>query len=280
MPLYFNFEDRNLEARSRAIREAGEVKAVALAIHDVTELQRLSRARRDFVTNISHELRTPLASIQLLVETLLNGALSDQTLAHKLMTQIGTQVDGLRQLAQELLDLSLIESGQTLLKMDTYSLQEIVLNQVEALRPQAARKNLTVEIDIDESVVVLVDRDKIGHVITNLIHNAIKFTDEGSITLSTLEPADMDALNEKEWRDGWLVLSVADQGCGIAPDDITRIFERFYKVDQARSNRKETGTGLGLAIAKHIVEGHGGHIWAESSGSTGTTFYLTLPVDL
>ncbi|MBN1995041.1 MAG: PAS domain-containing sensor histidine kinase [Anaerolineae bacterium] len=277
-PIYFSLHDRYLEANARSIKHNKDIVAVALAIHDVTELQRLSRARREFVANISHELRTPLASTRLLIETLLNGALEDKEMALKLVNKIAAQIDTLSQLAQELLDLSLIESGQMPLKMSTHSLRDIVQAQVETLTPQAERKHIALNMEIGGDVGVLVDETLIGRVLTNLLHNAIKFTDTGSVTISAklpngATPSTPDEIEERNW----VTVSIADTGIGLAPDDLPRIFERFYKVDPAR-NAKKSGTGLGLAIAKHIVEAHGGHIWAESRGR-GTTFYFTVLSD-
>jgi two-component system phosphate regulon sensor histidine kinase PhoR len=273
-PLYFSLNDRSLEAHARSIKQKKEVVAVALAIHDVTELQRLSRARREFVANISHELRTPLASVRLLLETLLDGALEDRSISRELVKKIAAQVDTLSQLAQELLDLSLIESGQTPLKMGLCSLQAIAQVQVERLLPQAERKNITLSMEIDEGIEVLVDETMIGRVITNLLHNAIKFTETGSVTISAKPPNGATPMPPEEEEEDWVTVSISDTGIGLPPDEIPRIFERFYKVDPARSP-KQAGTGLGLAIAKHIVEAHGGQIWAENR-SQGTTFYFTL----
>lgn len=270
---YFSWKDHHLEARARAIKENKEPVAVALAIHDVTELDHLARARRDFVANISHELRTPLASLQLLTDTLRNGALDDKKMALELIDKIAAQTDILSQLAREVLDLSMIESGKAPLRMAPYSLRRIVQTQIDQLLPQAERKNLTLQTDIPDDVEVLVDKTMVGRVIINLIHNAIKFTDKGAVTISTFHGD--KATSNGEDSDGWVTVSVSDTGMGIAPDELPRIFERFYKIDRARE-RKGTSTGLGLAIAKHIVEGHGGEIWAESNGA-GTTFYFTLP---
>lgn len=281
-PLYFNKDDKILEAHARAIKVgAADGKklpvAVALAINDVTELQRLSRSRRDFITNISHELRSPLASIQLLTETLQSRALEDRQLATELIGKIVTQIDTLNQLAQELLDLSLIESGQAPLRMSAYPLRQMVQAQVDRLMPQAERKNLSLVVEIDEEIKVLVDETMLGRVITNLIHNGLKFTENGGVTIAARQIS-LAAESKGGGVEDWILVSVADTGIGIPPDELSRIFERFYKVDRAR-NRKESGTGLGLAIAKHIVEGHGGRIWAESNGKSGSTFYFTLPPD-
>ncbi|MBI1880495.1 MAG: PAS domain-containing sensor histidine kinase [Chloroflexi bacterium] len=280
-PVYFNKDDKTLEVHARSIKGRSpdgkkEPVAVALAIHDVTELHRLSRARRDFVTNISHELRTPLASLRLLTDTLLNGALDERNMAVELVNKIEAQLDTLNQLAQELLDLSLIESGQAPLKLAAYPLRSIVLAQVDNLLPQAERKNLSLAVDIPEDLNVLADEMMVGRVITNLIHNGIKFTESGGVTISAQKIDGSTNSAETGVAEEWVMVSVADTGIGIPPDEINRIFERFYKIDRAR-NRKQAGTGLGLAIAKHIVEAHGGRIWAESNGKTGTTFYFILP---
>jgi signal transduction histidine kinase len=240
------------------------------------EAEMANRMKDEFLATVSHELRTPLASLQLLTETLLKGALDDRVMALNLVNKIVAQLDTLNQLAQELLDLSLIESGQAPLRLAAYPLQTIVQAQVDQLLPQAERKNLNLQVNIPEDINVLADEQMIGRVITNLIHNGIKFTEAGGMIVSaqrlngTIPSSGGDAVED------WIMVSVSDTGIGIPPDEISRIFERFYKIDRAR-NRKQAGTGLGLAIAKHIVEAHGGRIWAESDGKTGTTFHFTLP---
>ncbi len=268
-PIYFSWRDRNLEAHARAIKQAKQAVAVALSITDITELERLSRARRDFVTNISHELRTPLASLQLLTETLLNGAIDDKEMALKLLNKMADQTDTLSQLAREVLDLSMIEQGRAPMKMAPYSLQAMTQLTIEHLLPQAGRKNLTLQSKIKDDFMVLVDKTMIGRVLTNLMHNAIKFTDVGGVTVSA-------QVANKKVKGDWVKIAVSDTGKGIPPDELPRIFERFYKIDLARDR---SGTGLGLAIAKHIVEAHGGHIWAESHYGHGTTFTFTLPFE-
>jgi two-component system phosphate regulon sensor histidine kinase PhoR len=163
-PLYFHLDDRSLEAHARVIKEHKQPVAVALAVHDVTELQHLSRIRRDLVTNISHELRTPLASLQLLTDTLLSGALDDKEMAPHLVKKIAAQTDTLSQLAQEVLDLSMIESGRAPLRMAPCSLKGITQAQVEHLLPQAERKNLTLKIEIPDDITVLVDETMMARV--------------------------------------------------------------------------------------------------------------------
>lgn len=276
-PLYFNLDDRSLEAHARVIKEHKQPVAVALAVHDVTELQHLSRIRRDLVTNISHELRTPLASLQLLTDTLLSGALDDKEMAPHLVKKIATQTDTLSQLAQEVLDLSMLESGRAPLRMAPCALKEIAQAQVDHLLPQAERKNLTLKIEIPDDITVLVDETMMGRVITNLVHNAIKFTERGSVTI-TAQKSNLAASSKEDDEGEWVTVSISDTGTDIPLDAIDRIFERFYKVDRVRDPQK-SGTGLGLAIAKHIVEAHGGCIWAESGNGTGATFYFTLPAE-
>ena len=236
---------------------------VALALQDVSEVQRLGRARREFVANISHELRTPLASIRLLADTLQAGALSNPAVAPDMLSKINAEVDVLSQLARELLDLALIESGQMPLKLAPTDLHDLAQAQVERFSPRAQQKELTLVMDIAPSTLALADGEMIGRVLSNLLHNAFKFSPSGGqVSLTALREGDN------------VIVSVADTGAGIPPDELNRIFERFYKVDRARG---QSGTGLGLAIARHIVEGHGGRIWAESAPSHGATFHFSLP---
>jgi two-component system phosphate regulon sensor histidine kinase PhoR len=237
--------------------------SVVMALKDVSEVQRLGRARRDFVANISHELRTPLASIRLLVDTLQSGALGDPRLAGEMLSKINVEVEALSQLARELLDLAMIESGQMPLKLEPTDLHVLAQAQIERFMPQALQKGLALVMDIAPGTCALADGEMIGRVLTNLLHNACKFTPaDGQITIST----QIDGDN--------VIVSIADTGPGIPPESLSRIFERFYKVDRARG---QSGTGLGLAIARHIVEGHGGRIWAESNLGHGATFRFTLP---
>ena len=273
-PLYFTLGHRYLEAHARSIKSHGDIIAVALAIQDVTELQRLSRARRDFVANISHELRTPLASTQLLLETLeKEHVFEDRGLQLEMIGKIKVQVEALQQMALELLDLSLLESGQMPLRLGTYCLAELADQQVRQLVPQAERKSIDLCVDIDDEIKVLADSKMVGRVILNLVHNAIKFTEKGNIRVTTYE----NGADGSEYpEDEYVTVAVSDTGAGIPPDEINRIFERFYKIDRARN---EQGTGLGLAIARHVVEAHGGRIWAENNQSAGVTFFFDLPLE-
>jgi two-component system phosphate regulon sensor histidine kinase PhoR len=235
----------------------------AVAIQDVTELQRLGRARRDFVANISHELRTPLANIDLAAQTLRDGTGTDPALAKRMLDQIETQVDALSQLSQELMDLAQIESGQALLRLVPVEVESLVRNSLTNLLPQAAMKSQHISLMLPDRLQVLADEQQVARVIANLVHNAVKFTPEGGI-ISLYAVADGEDVR----------ICVSDTGPGIPKPDQARIFERFYKQDRART---KGGTGLGLAIARHIVEGHGGRIWVESTPSEGATFCFTLP---
>jgi two-component system phosphate regulon sensor histidine kinase PhoR len=241
-----------------------EPRAYLVILQDLTRVRRLETVRRDFISNISHELRTPLASLRALADTLRDGALEDPPMAQRFLDRMDTEVDALTQMVQELLELSRIESGQVPFRMAPVAVADVVLPPVERLRPQAERFVLQLAVDLPSDLPpVLADEERIRQVVTNLVHNAIKFTPSGGeVTISAAA------------GEGEVIVSVRDTGVGIPADDLPRIFERFYKADQARSSG---GTGLGLAIAKHIVQGHGGRIWAESIEGRGSTFHFALP---
>ncbi|MGQ9803076.1 MAG: ATP-binding protein [Anaerolineae bacterium] len=240
-------------------------EACIVILQDLTRVRRLETIRRDFISNISHELRTPLASLKALVETLRDGALEDPPAAQRFLERMEIEVDALAQMVQELLELSRIESGQAPIHQAPVSVSEIVSPVVERLRPQAERASIHLAVEMASDLpAVLADVERARQVVTNLVHNAIKFTPQGG---QIVVKAREEGTN--------LLISVQDTGVGIAPDDLPRIFERFYKADRSRSGG---GTGLGLAIAKHIVEAHGGRIWAESTLGRGSTFHFTLPL--
>ncbi|RME82767.1 MAG: hypothetical protein D6775_10000 [Caldilineae bacterium] len=247
-----------------ARRLAGDPPLVALRLRDVTELQRLGRARRDFVANISHDLRTPIAAIQVMVETLQGTANLSEKRRRKLLAGIADQTETLQHLAQEMLDLSLIESGRMPLRLVSTPVEALIMPVVQRMQTQAEHKEIDIELDIRARRQALADVENVQRVLQNLLHNAIKFSPAGSKVL-------VGAVDVKDE----VRLFVQDNGPGIAPEDIDRIFERFYKGDRTRSR---SGTGLGLAIARHIVEGHGGRIWVESEYGEGATFYFSLLV--
>ena len=237
---------------------------VLILMQNITRLRYADTVRRDFISNISHELRTPLASLKALTETLQEGALDDPPAARRFLTRMETEVDALSHMVSELLELARIESGQVPLQLKAVRPIDMLLPAVERLRLQAERGGLSLEIDCPESLpLVLADQTRLEQVLVNLLHNAIKFTPSGGkITLRAGEQADM------------VVFSVQDTGQGISEADLPRIFERFYKTDQARSGG---GTGLGLSIARHLVEAHGGKLWAESIEGQGSTFSFSVP---
>jgi two-component system phosphate regulon sensor histidine kinase PhoR len=233
-------------------------------LQDLTRVRRLETVRRDFISNISHELRTPLAGLKALVDTLRGGAIKDPPAAKRFLKRMDTEVDTLTQMVQELLELSRVESGQAPLRLEPTPPAEIVIPPLDRLRPQAERAGVELAAEVASGLpLVRADAERAQMVVTNLVHNALKFTPPGGTVTAT---AGADGID--------VIFSVADTGVGIPSGDLTRIFERFYKADRARSGG---GTGLGLAIAKHIVEGHGGRIWAESVEGEGSTFHFSLP---
>ncbi len=257
-------EGRAFLAQARPIGEHADYGAV-IALREVTELQRLGRARRDFVANISHELRTPIASVKLLADTLAQGAWRDSQVAPNLLGKIDAEVDALQQLADELFELAQIESGQMPLRLTEAELSALVAKTLTRFAVQAERRQIALRVEPMDGMAVLVDAAKFERVLGNLVHNALKFTPPGgSVRIGARPAGDM------------VELCVADTGLGIPAADVPRVFERFYKVDRART-RGDKGTGLGLAIAKHIVEAHGGKIWVESIEGAGAAFYFTLP---
>ena len=236
-----------------------------ILIQDLTQLRRLETVRRDFISNVSHELRSPLASLKALAETLQEGALEDPPAARRFILRMETEIDNLTQLVNELLELSRIESGKVPLSFHRSQPCDLLRPAYERMGLQVERAGLNLALDCPPDLPpVFADPDRITQVVINLIHNATKFTPPGGqITLSA-------------YRDGdFIVFFVKDTGVGIPKKDLGRIFERFYKADRARAGG---GTGLGLSIARHMVESHGGFIWAESEEELGSTFYFSLPV--
>ena len=244
-----------------------------LIVDDVSELRRLQRIRTEFIDNLSHELRTPLTTVSLLAETLSREADGpDVVLPPKMRDRIGkieVETGHLVQMVNELLDLSRIESGDTLALVDGLDMGRLAAQSAERLRLFADRQGVTLRVEAPDGLPpVRGDSDRLGQVVVNLVHNAVKFSPDGG---EILVRADREGAD--------IVTSVQDHGVGIPRDAQDRVFERFYKVDRARM-RAETGggTGLGLAIARHVVEQHGGRIWVESSEGSGSTFSFALPV--
>ncbi len=266
-----------------SFQEGGD-RSYLVIIQDLSRIRRLETVRRDFISNISHELRTPLASLKALTETLRDGAIEDPPAAERFLDSMETEIDALTQMVQELLELSRIESGQVALRLRAALVEDIVVPPVERLMAQAERSDLTLVVEIaDDTPLVLVDVERIQLVVTNLVHNAIKFTPPGgSITVRAWTGRDSEIpASARPSRamvsGGWavVIVQVIDSGVGIPARDLPRVFERFYKADRARGSG---GTGLGLSIARHLVESHGGHIWVESQEGVGSAFSFSLPI--
>jgi two-component system, OmpR family, phosphate regulon sensor histidine kinase PhoR len=243
------------------------VSGIWLVIEDVSELRRLQRIRAEFIDNLSHELRTPLTTISLLAETAAREAESAPPRLRERISKIEIETGHLIQMVNELLDLSRIESGSAQLMLDDVDMVRVARASVERLKLFGERQGVSLTVDGPDAVrPVRGDEDRLGQVLINLLHNAVKFSPNGGeVTVGVREEGD----EVRVW--------VADHGLGIPADSLARIFERFYKVDQARV-RGRGGTGLGLSIARHVVESHGGRIWAESVEGRGSTFIFTIPL--
>lgn len=236
-----------------------------LLVQDLTRIRRLETVRRDFISNLSHELRTPLASLKALAETLQDGALDDPPAAHRFVDQIQVEVDALTQMVTELLELSRIESGRLSLDLRLVAPSELLVSASKRMQLQAERADLNLRVECAGDLPkVKIDSQRLEQVLVNLIHNAVKFTKPGGeVVLIAVAGT------------GEVRFAVRDTGIGIPAEDVSRIFERFYRVDKSRTG---SGTGLGLSIAKHIVEAHKGRIWAESAEGQGSTFYFAIPI--
>jgi len=258
-----------LIVRARRVRDDG----VWLVLEDVSELRRLQRIRAEFIDNLSHELRTPLTTVSLLAETLQREAEAvGDAIPAKMRDRIGkieVETGHLVQMVNELLDLSRIESGGTLQLTDGVDLAGLAADAAERLRLFAERQGVTLSVEAPQGLPrVKGDASRLGQVVVNLVHNAVKFSpDGGDVTVRTYS------------SDGEVVIAVEDHGIGVPATARDRIFERFYKVDRARLRAEAGGgTGLGLAIARHVIEQHGGRIWVESEEGAGATFSFALPV--
>lgn len=265
----------HIEASVAGGQQENEACAV-LVFHDITELRRLEKIRKDFVANVSHELRTPLTSIKGYVEALLDGGKDDPDTSVRFLDIILKQSDRLNLILEDLLQLSKIESGQVQFKREPLHIGSVVERTLAMIKPLADKKHHRLNSQVSADLPLITgDQERLVQVLANLVDNAIKYTPEGGqITVAARRiPAARDKTGSQ--LDG-IELSVADSGIGIPEQDRPRVFERFYRVDKARS-RELGGTGLGLAIVKHIVEGHGGQVWVEANRPTGSRFVVRLP---
>lgn len=247
---------------------AGKQLGVVALITDVTERRQLEKMRTDFVANVSHELKTPLTSIKGFLETLLDGALEDQKTAEHFLNIMKTETDRLTRLIDDLLKLSKLEDKRTTLNKQQLDLADVVSQVMQIFIGRADDKNIELTAKIQRNLpLILGEKDLLVQVLVNLVDNAIKHIPEGETVNITVE---LDKDNPK------VLIAVADTGSGIPTENLPRLFERFYRVDKARS-RDAGGTGLGLSIVKHVVEQHGGEIWVDSSPQ-GTIFTFSLPL--
>jgi two-component system phosphate regulon sensor histidine kinase PhoR len=253
-----------LQVVTTAIRGGGEW-AVLAVFHDLTDVRRTELVRRDFVANVSHELRTPLAAIKAVLETLAGGAIEEPRVAADFIARADAEVDRIIELVEELLELSRIESGTLPLQKRRTDLAALLSAVHERLLPQAQRKQQQLRLVLpDASMQPDIDPARIERAVVNLVQNAIKFTPEGgTVTVEAQALADR------------VEVRVSDDGIGISSQDLPRVFERFYKVDQSRAGG---GAGLGLALARHAIESHGGEISVESRLGQGTTFRFSVPL--
>jgi two-component system phosphate regulon sensor histidine kinase PhoR len=235
-----------------------------IVFQDLTQIRQLQTIRRDFISNISHELRTPLASLKALAETLQISALDDPEAARRFLNRMDIEIEALAQMVSELLELTRIESGQVPLELERIDANVVLNNAVERISVQAERADVSLKAKLaPEPEYIIADPIRMEQVLVNIIHNAIKFTPEnGKVRCKIVPSKDV------------VTIEIRDNGMGIPQEDLPRIFERFYK---SKRPKQGAGTGLGLSIAKHLVEVHGGKIWAESQLEKGTQIYISLP---
>jgi two-component system, OmpR family, phosphate regulon sensor histidine kinase PhoR len=260
--------ERNLHAQGTVLRDAAKTIGVLVILHEVTQLKKLEKVRRDFVANVSHELRTPVTSIKGFVETLLDGAMHNPEELQRFLQIVAAQTDRLNAIIEDLLTLSRIEQEEEKaeIALAQTPLRGVLETAVEVCRMKAAEKNIPLEMHCDAGLTAAMNAPLLEQAIINLLDNAIKYSQpEQPIRLSV------------ERTDGEIVIRVQDLGCGIGREHLARIFERFYRVDKARS-RKLGGTGLGLAIVKHIAQAHGGRATVDSFLGKGSTFSIHLPL--
>lgn len=250
-----------------------EWSGIVIVLHDITAIRRLERMRSEFVANVSHELKTPIASVKGFAETLLAGAVNDQETAKSFLQIIYDESDRLNRLIGDILELSKIESKQAPLHFSPVDMHGFVHKTVEMMQTEAVKKDIRLETHVTEGMYIEADEDRLRQILINLLSNSINYTLEGGQVMVKVEPVLLSGDRDYEQ----VRITIKDTGIGIPKKDLSRIFERFYRVDKARS-RISGGTGLGLSIVKHLVELHKGTIRVESVVTMGTSFIIELPV--
>ncbi len=260
-------EERFLDAYATPLVVDGRRIGVLLVARDLTELKRLERIRRDFVANVSHELRTPIATLRSLTEALLMGGKDDPEVRDQFLQAIADEAERMSKLLENLLELARLEAGRREWHWQRVSVGDCVVKVVERFKPVAERKGLKVTVRAEPHLIVYTDPEALMQVLSNLLDNAVKYTEQGEIAVIA---------EQVETANGyWVAIHVRDTGIGIPPEHLSRIFERFYRVDKARS-RQQGGFGLGLSIAKHLAESLGGKITVQSEVGKGSVFTLWL----
>ena len=259
-------DQRSLQVNAAALRDRkGKATGAILVFHDLTRLKQLENTRREFVANVSHELRTPLSMIKGFVETLLDGAKDDPQIAARFLRTIEKHADRLTYLIEDLLTISRLESGQVVMNLQPTDISEVAARVCEDLAGRASDRNVKIRFSLPRPLRAYADGARLQQVFFNLIDNAIKYgRSPGEVIVSGRQ------------SNGRVEVEIADDGPGIPPEACSRIFERFYRVDKARS-REQGGTGLGLAIVKHIIQAHHGEVWVESEMDRGAQFHFNLP---
>lgn len=254
-------------------RESGFISGLVCVLHDVTEQQKIDQDRKRFVSNVSHELRTPLTSMKSYIEALVDGAWKDPNVAPNFLKVTQEETDRMMRMINDLLNLSRMDLGTARLDKEYVNLNELfnhILDRFDMIlkNGEKSEKNYTIKRDFARrDIWVEVDTDKIQQVLDNIMNNAIKYSPDGGVITCRL----VETHNH-------VIMSITDQGLGIPKEAISHVFDRFYRVDKARS-RAQGGTGLGLAISKEVVQMHGGRIWVESREGEGSTFYISLPYE-
>ena len=264
---------RTMRAHGTALRDPSGEGGAVIVLNDVTELERLEIVRQDFVANVSHELKTPIATIKGFVETLLDGALNEPDDNIRFLSIVAKQADRLEAIIEDLLALSRIEQSEDsgALPLEPTRIADLLATACSDCLPRAAEQEIEMNIDCDRNLIADVNAPLIEQAVVNLIENAVKYSGTHEPILICASLKRIPTGNKEE-----LIISVADRGCGIHPEHLPRLFERFYRVDKGRS-RQAGGTGLGLSIVKHIVQAHGGTISVDSQLNEGSLFCLRIP---